>query len=338
MLFEKRAPALYQGAMRRVAPPKPESEPGPKPGLGGRSALRIVPIALLIAAGIIYPLVFSANKIAVESGIPPLGFVFWHSLCGGLALLLACAIRGELPRLTLPHLRLYFVMGFLGIVAPLSLLTFVAPHLPAGIVTMVVILSPTLTYLFAMLFGLDRLKALSVTGILLGLGGVLLVVVPEVSLPSREMVWWVLIALIAPACFAFANVLAAVMRPPEAPSLTLATGIMLAAVIMMTPIMLGTGQVYLFAGATTAGNLAIPWAAAINAVFYVTFFEIVRLAGPVFFSQFNYLMILAGFGWGILLFGERHSVYIWGAAALMLCGLTLLTLGTRQGMKAKAAT
>jgi drug/metabolite transporter (DMT)-like permease len=50
-------------------------------------------------------------------------------------------------------------------------------------------------------------------------------------------------------------------------------------------------------------------------------FEIIKRAGPVFFSTSNYIATLAGVGLGILLFGDRPSLWIWAALVLMFLGL-----------------
>ena len=56
-----------------------------------------------------------------------------------------------------------------------------------------------------------------------------------------------------------------------------------------------------------------------------SFFEIIRLAGPVFFSANNYLVPLAGVAWGMAIFGDSLSVWVWGALGLMIAGVLLLT-------------
>ena len=63
---------------------------------------------------------------------------------------------------------------------------------------------------------------------------------------------------------------------------------------------------------------------------YVTFLVIVKAAGPVFFSQFNYVIVVAGLIWGILLKGESYSLNVWLSAALMLCGVAFLTWSARR--------
>ena len=285
---------------------------------------------LLVGCGVIYPLLFSVTKIASEAGVPPIGFVFWHSLVAALGLLALCLVRRELPGLSWAHLKGYIALGFLGTAAPVSLLAYVSAKLPAGLVTLVVVLSPLLTYVFALLLRMERRNLLSIAGITLGLGGVLLVVVPSVSLPSPDMLGWLLLAFLAPVFFAATNISGSLLRPPATGSFPMAAGVMVASTVLMAPIALGTGQMYAYPGPSAEGAWTVLAAAAVNGGFYVAFFAIVRRAGSVFVSQFNYLVILCGFGWGALLFGERHSLFVLGAAALMVLGLALHSVGMRR--------
>lgn len=296
-------------------------------------------IALLFLMGTSYSLLFAVNKLAVTHGIPNVAYVFWHSLGAGLSLFLLGALNRDLPKLDWLHLRTYLVWGLLTTAAPISLLTYVAPHLPAGIITMILVLVPLCTYLLALVLGVDRFRVLGVFGILFGLAGVLLVIVPEVSLPSRDMVGWVLLALLAPVMFALVTVFAGKYRPPSASSLNLAGGMLLASAIMLVPVMFGLGQAYVFPGPDLTGDLCILYASLLTAWVFYLFLEFVRLAGPVFVTQHNYIATLAGFGWGILFFGEGYSAYIWGATALMFVGLTLLNVGLwREARRASRAS
>ena len=288
-----------------------------------------VPTVLLFTVGAVYPLIFTMNKIAVEGGTPPVAFAFWQTLAAAL-LLLAAAWRRALPRLAARHLTAYFAIGLFGIAAPVALMTWLAPKLPTGILSMVVILSPPLTYLIALALGLERVRKLGLAGVACGVGGILLMAVPEFSLPEQGMVWWFLLALLAPASFALTNNLAALIDPPETPVVTFAAGIVSAAALMLAPAMAGLGETYVVPGPAAAADLAILGAAAVTVTMYVTFLVIVRAAGPVFFSQFNYVVVAAGLGWGILFFGESHSPHAWAAAALMLAGVALLIHSARR--------
>ena len=284
----------------------------------------------MFAGGIIAPLRFVLNKIAIDGGVPPFAFAFWPMLFSGLLLLAVAMIRGETPSLKFADLRAYIVVGVLAMGAPLAVLTYLADKLPQGIISMVVILAPTLTYLFAILLGVDRLKLLSCAGLVAGLGGILVIVLPDVSLPEPDMVWWLLFALLAPVLLGLGNVLTALVRPPAMPSTVLAAGMLLSAAALLLVLMIASGQIYFFDGAAPGINWNFLYATLLNSIFYILFLEIVRLSGPVFFSQMNYLAVAAGFGWGMILFGERYSPYVWGGMALMAMSVLLLTLGARK--------
>ena len=292
-------------------------------------------LALMLAGGIIAPLRFVLNKFAVDGGVPPFAFAFWPMLFAGLVLLGVALLRGEVPGLKFTHLRAYVTVGIFAMGAPMAVLTFLADKLPQGLVSMVVILAPTLTYVFAILLRVDHLRLLSCVGLAVGLGGILLIVLPDVSLPERCMVWWLLLALLAPVLIGLGNVLTALVRPPTMPPTVLGAGMLLSAAALLAPIMAASGQFYLFDGAAPGVNWNFLYATLLNSIFYVVFLEVVRLSGPVFFSQMNYLAVAAGFGWGMILFGERYSLYVWGGTALMATSVLLLTLGARSASKAK---
>jgi drug/metabolite transporter (DMT)-like permease len=68
-----------------------------------------------------------------------------------------------------------------------------------------------------------------------------------------------------------------------------------------------------------------PLAAAtvINAVFYVLFFETIRIMGPARFSFFNYLAVAAGVIWSMIVFREQPASLYWLAIVIMFGGMYL---------------
>ncbi len=144
---------------------------------------RFVPLIMLIATAVIFGALFSVNRFAMSAGVPPIAYAFWQSLGAGTVLLLIALLRGSAPRLDPIYLRTYIVSGVLGIAFPISLLAFVAAKLPTSAVTLVLALSPPLTYLFALILGMEKFRIVSIVGILIGLAGVALMVVPEADQP-----------------------------------------------------------------------------------------------------------------------------------------------------------
>jgi len=279
----------------------------------------------LVGAAIVYGAIFSVNKLAAAAGTPPLAQGFWQSLGGGLLLLIILALKGRKLALGRRHLLSYLVIGALAVGVPMSLLTYAAPHLPGGLQTIVLALSPPLTYFLGMLARIERFRVLGLLGLAFGFAGVLVIIVGLGLEESAPDAWrWFALSLIAPLLFACSNLAAALLRPPLSSSLSMAAGMLVGSSAMLIPIMAIAGQASVPTG---AGAIAALIAAAINAVFFVLFFEIIRLAGPTFFAQFNYLAVLAGVGWSIAIFGEGLSIYFFVAMLLMFAGVSLSARG-----------
>jgi drug/metabolite transporter (DMT)-like permease len=240
-------------------------------------------------------------------------------------LLIILALKGRKLALGRRHLLSYLVIGALAVGVPMSLLTYAAPHLPAGLQTIVLALSPPLTYFLGMLARIERFRVLGLLGLAFGFAGVLVIIVGLGLEESAPDAWrWFALSLIAPLLFACSNLAAALLRPPLSSSLSMAAGMLVGSSAMLIPIMAIAGQASVPTG---AGAIAALIAAAINAVFFVLFFEIIRLAGPTFFAQFNYLAVLAGVGWSIAIFGEGLSIYFFVAMLLMFAGVFLSARG-----------
>jgi drug/metabolite transporter (DMT)-like permease len=279
----------------------------------------------LVGAAIVYGAIFSVNKLAAAAGTPPLAQGFWQSLGGGLLLLIILALKGRKLALGRRHLLSYLVIGALAVGVPMSLLTYAAPHLPGGLQTIVLALSPPLTYFLGMLARIERFRVLGLLGLAFGFAGVLIIIVGLGLEESAPDAWrWFAVSLIAPMLFACSNLAAALLRPPLSSSLSMAAGMLVGSSAMLIPIMAIAGQASVPTG---AGAIAALIAASINAVFFVLFFEIIRLAGPTFFAQFNYLAVLAGVGWSIAIFSEGLSIYFFVAMLLMFAGVFLSARG-----------
>jgi drug/metabolite transporter (DMT)-like permease len=135
------------------------------------------------------------------------------------------------------------------------------------------------------------------------------------------MVGWVVLGLVAPLCYAIGAILMAWFEAPSVKSLPLACGLLIASAVTMIPVMVTTRSWWFFDGPFATGHWAVFGAMANQAVIFVLMFEIIKRAGPVFFSTSNYIATLVGIGLGILFFGDSHSFWIWTALLLMFIGL-----------------
>ena len=291
-----------------------------------RSAALWLPVVLLLVLGNLWGASFSIAKIAVENGVPPLGYAFWQAFGPAVLLLIVALVKGQRPLLDRRHLIYYLIAGQIGISIPNINFYVAIAHIPAGVMAVVVTLAPLLTYLFALLVKLERFRLQRAAGIALGLSGALLLVLPAASLPDPGMVPWVLLAFLTPAFYSASSIFAAKARPENSGSLGLACGMMFAAALVQLPLVAAAGDFYWPALTPGPADWAIGAQILLSSLAYVLFFEILRMASPVFFSQVAYVVTLTGLAWGAIFFAEHHSQWIYLATLLVLAGVAVVNL------------
>lgn len=285
----------------------------------------IGPLALL-AMGLGWSGSYTLAKIATTAGGSPVGIAIWEGLGSGLILLIACAFRGKWPRFDRTYLTYYTVNGLIGLTIPSVLLLFVSPHLPVSITTLLIPLAPLMTYLFVIVLKVERFAVLRALGVVLGFVGVLMIVLPENSLPQHSMVGWVLLGLVASVLYAMQNIYIALKSPPGADALSQAAAMLFIGGALLLPYAWISGDFLSPLAPWTVITFCAAGMMTINALFTICFIWLLRASNPVFASQTAYTITLCGTIWGYLVFGEVHSFWIWGALLAMVAGVALVTL------------
>ena len=278
---------------------------------------------MIIAAALIYGAIFPVNRIAADLGWPPLSFSFLQSLGGAVVLGLVALIRGERIGVTRSHLLAYVLIGGLVVGLPMGLLVTAAPHLDPSVLTLVLCLSPILTLFIGILLRIEAFDRRILLGMILGIIGIGLIVSPQTGILAPDSAVWFFVSLGAPVMFATANNLAQYIRPVATGSLSMAAGTLGGAALVALLIVPLFGQTPI--PANFGQDMAMPLvvAAAINAVFYVLFFEIIRRVGPAKFSFFNYLAVVAGILWSLVVFRETPPTLFWLAIVVMFSGMAI---------------
>jgi drug/metabolite transporter (DMT)-like permease len=279
--------------------------------------------ALLLLAAVIYGAVFPVNRFAAEAGWQPLSFAFQQALFAGLVLAIAGALGGIRPALSGKHFGAYVAIGGLVVGLPMGLLVAAANHLDASVVTLVLCLSPILTLFIGAMLGIETVSRNMLIGMLLGIIGIAVIVVPQ-SAVLRQGTWgWFLLSLGAPVMFATANNLAKYLRPPATHSLAMASGTLFGAALVSLIVLLLFGERMILPPSNPAQLWPLAAAVTINAAFYVLFFETIRIMGPARFSFFNYLAVAAGVLWSMAVFREQPANLYWLAILIMFGGMYL---------------
>jgi drug/metabolite transporter (DMT)-like permease len=286
---------------------------------------------MLIGLGALWGGNPSFSKALVTSDLSPAAVVFWQTFIAGVLLGAVCLFRGIRIPLTRRAIIYYFVIGLMGIDVAYMTLVFVVGHVPAGYASVVILLSPVLTYLIAVMVRLETVNPMRAIGIMIGFAGAGLLVFPQGSLPSPELLPIALLAFLTPVGYAVANVYSEWGRPEGADNIALATATMFAAAIGAAVVGAVDGTFHPIWAETGQRELIMFAYAAATGIAFLLFYKIVSSAGAVYLGQVGYLVTLFGVGWGILFFDESTTIWLWAAVVVVGIGVALVNLG-----KAKA--
>jgi drug/metabolite transporter (DMT)-like permease len=280
--------------------------------------------ALLLTMGLTWGLSFSLARVAAVGGVHPLSITFWEAAIAGTILIVVSAARRRRIPFTGALARLYLAAGLLGMVLPAGMFFYAAAHVPAGVLSISLAIIPIVTFVVSALLGLETFVPGRVAGVVLGTVAIVLLVGPQQSLPDPAQLPWVLLSLVAAACYATFNIMMALWKPAGAMPAATTIGMFSAAALAMLPILYATGTFVPFGWPWGEVEWAMLGLGLINAVSYTLYLRLIETAGPVFTSQTANLVTLFGVVWGMIIFGEQHSVWVWLSLATMMVALALV--------------
>jgi drug/metabolite transporter (DMT)-like permease len=280
---------------------------------------------LLGFMGILWGLSFSLAKMATEGGAHPIGINFWCCLIGAAVLISGSFIlRRPLP-LRRDVLIVCTVCGVLGSVIPGIAYFYAASRLSPGVLSITIATVPLMTFLAAAVLGVERVSITRLLGVFLGILSIALLIGPSTSLPDRSAIPWVLLAVGSALCYTAENLFVAMRMPADVNVYTLVGGMFLVATIIMTPLVIITGTFEPLPWPWGRSEWAILGMALITVSAYGMFLYLVIFAGPVFASQTAYVVTLSGVLWGIMIFNDEHSLWVWLSLGVMMLALALVT-------------
>ena len=286
---------------------------------------KILPWLFLLVMGTAWGLSFSLGKVAVENGAEPFGISQFQVMLSGLILLVITLVRRKSMREIFDKIGFVFIIAMLGAAVPGVLFYYAAPHVQAGVLAITVALIPLMTYGFSIPLKMEKFSFIRFLGLVFGVIAICFIALPENSLPDRAALPWILLACISALCYAVENIILGFKSALTIGPIRLAMGMNLIAAITLLPITLMTDSVFIPSFPPQTVDFAVIGLGLITVVAYTMFVMSVGLFGPVFASQTGYLVTLAGVFWGMLIFDETHSIWIWLSLASMIIGLALVT-------------
>lgn len=288
------------------------------------------PILLLLAVGGLLGTSAVFAKAAPGLGWTPIILLQWSMLGsaliqGGVLLWRARgkAGAGQTPA-TQRQLVTYMAVAGGLFALPNAIGFTAAPQVGAGFISLCLAFPLVLTYGLSVVLKLERFQTLRALGVVMGLvGGVLLVSDGQSLDPQARL--WAIGALLMPVIIAVGNIYRTLKWPHGASPLLLSTGMMAfgGGSLVLVTLGLGLPQV-----PTSISGAALGLAAAqalVFAVQYVFYFQLQKVAGPVYLSQIGSVAAVTGLGLAFLTFGEMPGWLQFSAVGAIGLGILLVS-------------
>ena len=278
----------------------------------------------LLFFGMVWGTTMPLTKIAVSTGYQPMGLIFWQMLFS--VVLLGGIILWKRIRLPFDrqHLTYYLGIAFIGTLIPNSFSFLAAAQLPAGIMAVAITTVPMFSLMIALAIGNERFRVSRSLGIVLGVSAMLMIALPEASLPLPGQAFWVFIALIAPLCYGFEGNYVARYVPKRLNPIAALWGASFLGLFISLPWAVLSGNYINLFKPWTAPEYALLFSSIAHAVAYSGYMWLVGFAGVVFTAQIAYVVTVGALTISILFLGESYSGWVWLAIGLMMIGLTLV--------------
>ncbi len=284
-----------------------------------------LPLILLLSLGLLWGTGYSIARFAVTNGVNPLGYSFWQSLGPAILITLFAQFKKNRFSFSFSHCRYYLVCGLTGIAFPNTNMYFAAQHLPAGLLAVIVNTVPIMAYIMALAAQLEEFNASRCASVLLALAGLMLMLIPKTSLPSPEMLPWVLSALLTPMSFAFCSVYITRFRPAGRHTVSLAAGTLIFSSLLLAPFVFVSGNFYMLHLPPTSADYVILLEILLSSIGYIVFFKLLKIAGPVYYSFVDTIVAVTGLAWGYLIFGEHLNLWTTAAVTFIIASLVLIS-------------
>jgi drug/metabolite transporter (DMT)-like permease len=279
-------------------------------------------LLLLTLLGFIWGSGYSLAKYAMTHGVPPLGYSFWQSAGSAFLLTLFCFISRKRALFNRSYWPWYLICGLLGIAIPNTNMYFIASHIPAGLLAVLVNTVPLVVYPLALLTRQEHFDSFRVLAIVLGMIGIVLIIAPATH---TVLSYWSMLTLITPLAFALCSIYISACQPKAVDALEAASGMLIAASLLLTPLIIQQQAFYPLTAPFTTAKLVVLLEIVLSSIGYFLFFKLIRLAGAVFYSLTGGVVSLTGLLWGFIVFDERPDALQWLAIGCVCTALFLLS-------------
>ena len=247
----------------------------------------IVSVTALLAMGTIWGLQVSMLKLAIQGGHHELNIMLIALFLVSVIYLGITALRGDWFRVTGAHYRFFLVTAVLGYIIPMAATLFAARHIPAGILVLLIALSPICTFAAALGFKTESVSRLRILALVLGCISAAIVLSPNVESGGNESLPWLILALVIPICYGIESVYIDANWPGGLNVVQIGMGEAVAATILSVPLVMVFGELQSLSIAWSIAELAIVVFVLSGVIEVFLYFYLIKTTGGVLVSFAN---------------------------------------------------
>ncbi len=287
-------------------------------------------LLLLLVSGVLTAGLFITGKQVGTEAVSPLLILFWQMTGGALVVWLVSWPSRRFPAWDAQHVRYYLIGGLLGVSLPYELAYTVLRELQVGLVGLLTALSPVLTYALARLLGHEQGSPLRLLGLMAGLGGVAMLIMPNDGVELSGLNIYLLLALAIPLTLAASNIYRSRYWPAGSEALPLAIGMLTlqSGLLFIVNLLFGNFEQFMPASPNIGGLLVL--LSLMAGASYLSTFKLLRIGGPVYLSQMGYVITAATLLAGMVIWGEQYDSNDLLSIGLILSGVLLTTWAGRN--------
>ena len=264
------------------------------------------------------------SKIAVVGGYRDFGAIFWQSVVMTLALAMVAIIRGKGLPLGRAQMIVFVVIAIIGTVLPNAASYTAYLEVDAGVMAILIATVPLFAFPVALMFRLERLRMQRLFGLLLGLTGVLLLIVPDLGEVGALPTLYIGLALLASLSYAFEGNIVAKFGTAGMDPLQVLLGASIVSTVVSLPFTFVTGSWIVPAFPLQEPDYALLASSLIHGAVYAGYVWLISAAGSVFAVQVGYIVTVSGVFWSRAVLGEAYSPWVWAAMLVVLAGVFLV--------------
>ncbi|MEH6578715.1 MAG: DMT family transporter [Amphritea sp.] len=283
----------------------------------------------LLLVGVFLALSLVIGKLADGAGAPLLTFLMIAMAGAGVILCVITAIRRQPMSFNRRSLE-YAVISGAFFALPNALGFLAIRHVGAGFISLSFAFPILITWVLAVVLRLEKLRALRLIGVLLGLSGGIVLAASK-SGGTGEAQMWLFLVLAMPVVIACGNIYRTLRWPTGASPVFLAALMMFGGALTLLPfaLIVEPGQVQtLLESAQILQLLALE--VAVFTILYLFYFVLQQLAGPVYLSQIGTVAALSGTLFAVFVLGEMAPANLGLAGVLVAIGMLLFHRGAKN--------